>query len=180
MMDLPHSAHPHLNREHNLMFLVFIPGKNNILEELTAIFFTTLQTVVRLLTVLLKIWLFPNTNIFITANPNQTQQFPRLLVGSSYQEGNLADLTNYSTVAGNCWYVPSSHPFPSSFWQTRLSYNFGEVSKALLKLRCVTSAAPLVSAEPATKPQKASTQPVSDCIYIYIHTKVLKRPFFLA
>lgn len=55
----------------------------------------------RLLIVLLKIRLFPKVNFLTMANSKQKEELPRLLVGSLYQDGNLADLTNYFTLAVN-------------------------------------------------------------------------------
>lgn len=100
---------------------------------------------------LLKIWLFPNSHLLITANESRRNSFQKCWLPHPIMMGIL-QITQHWTAADNSSQSTISLfsiPLLVTSGRPDLLTTLNAVLKALLKLRCVTTAAPLVSTNTA-------------------------------
>lgn len=165
---------PYLNGEHNLMCLGFYTGKDWLLKQLIDIFgVSAFWAVIRLPMALLKIWLFPKSHLLITSNESRRNSFQKCWLAHPIRMGTLQITQHWTAAANSSQSTISSFSIPLLVTSGRsdLPTTHNALLKALLKLRCVTSAAPLVSTNTGD-----AAQPISDTLK---NIFVVKWPLFV-
>lgn len=140
--------HPYLNGKHNLMCLGFYIGKDWLLKQLIDFLEgSAFWAVVRLPIDLLEMWLFPNSHLLIIANDSRRNSFQECWLAHPTTVGILQITQHWTAVADSSQSAISQFSIlllvTSGIPDLLPTQN--AVLKALLKLRCVRSAAPLES-----------------------------------